>query len=210
MAVDADATVHTLDGSGSEPTPSDDVNEAEKSDDGARPSGQVASDSIKVGTRRAAGRRLVVSATIVAVLAGLTAWLGYQTYQSSKSQQRHNLFLTVARQGALNLTTISYADAGADVARILDSATGGFRDEFQQRSQSFIALVNKAQSKSVGTIIEAGVESEQDNEARVLVAVNVDTSLAGTPEPKPRAWRMRLIVQRIGDGAKISNVEFVP
>ena len=210
MAVDADTADHTLDGSGSEPTPSDDADDAQESYDGAPQSDQVASDSLEVGTRRGTGRRLVVSATTVAVLAGLTAWLGYQTYQSSQVQQRHNLFLTVARQGALNLTTISYTDAGADVARILDSATGGFRDEFQQRSQSFIALVNKAQSKSVGTIIEAGVESEQDNQAQVLVAVNVDTSLAGAPEPKPRAWRMRLMVQRIGDGAKISNVEFVP
>jgi Mce-associated membrane protein len=153
---------------------------------------------------------LAACAAVVAGLAGLTGWLGYQHYQSHQAQQRHNVFLQVARQAALNLTTISCREAGADVARILDSATGQFRDDFQDRSPPFIDLVNKAQSTSVGTIVDAGVQSEQDNQAQVLVAVNVDTSLAGTPEPQPRAWRMRLTVQRVGSGAKVSNVEFVP
>jgi Mce-associated membrane protein len=162
-----------------------------------------------VDTRPATGRTLAAGAAIVAGLAGLTGWLGYQHYQSHRIEQRHNLFLQVARQGALNLTTVSYTEAGADVARILDSATGQFRDDFQRRSQPFIDVVNSARSTSVGTIVDAGVQSERDNEAQVLVAVNVNTSLAGTPEPQPRAWRMRVTVQRVGSGAKVSNVEFV-
>jgi len=47
--------------------------------------------------------------------------------------------------------------------------------------------------------------------AEVLVAVTVNTSIAGQPEQAPRAWRMRILVQQDGDGqAKVSNVEFVP
>ena len=49
-----------------------------------------------------------------------------------------------------------------------------------------------------------------DNEAQVLVAVTVTTSNVGAPEQEPRAWRMRLTVQKVGDDAKVSNVEFVP
>ena len=37
-----------------------------------------------------------------------------------------------ARQGALNLTTISYTEADADVQRILDSATGTFLRRFSE------------------------------------------------------------------------------
>jgi Mce-associated membrane protein len=44
----------------------------------------------------------------------------------------------------------------------------------------------------------------------VLVAVSVKTSNAGAADNQPRGWRMRISVQKIGDQAKVSNVEFVP
>jgi Mce-associated membrane protein len=43
-----------------------------------------------------------------------------------------------------------------------------------------------------------------------LVAVTVKTSNAGAPDQQPRSWRMRISVQKVGDEAKVSNVEFVP
>ena len=69
---------------------------------------------------------------------------------------------------------------------------------------------SKAKSTSVGTITEAGLESEAAGTAQVLVAVAVKTSNAGAPEQDPRAWRMRIFVEQVGDQAKVSNVEFVP
>lgn len=156
--------------------------------------------------------RLAMIAGVVAVvaLAALTGWLGFRTYQSHQADEQQKLFLQVGRQGALNLTTIDFQHADADVQRILDSATGTFYDDFDKRSKPFIEVVKQAQSKSVGTIAEAGLESESDNGAQVLVAVTVKTSNAGAPEQAPRAWRMRISVQKVGDEAKVSNVEFVP
>lgn len=146
----------------------------------------------------------------VLALAGLVGWLGYRTYESQRAEEQRNVFLQVGRQGALNLTTIGYETADADVQRILDSATGSFYDEFQQRAEPFVEVVKQAQSKSVGTIAEAGIESASENEAQVLVAVTVQTTNAGAPEQQPRAWRMRISVQDIDGDAKVSNVEFVP
>ena len=156
--------------------------------------------------------RLATIAGLVLVLAlgGLTGWLGFRAYESRKAEEQRNLFLQVGRQGALNLTTIDHQQADADVQRILDSATGTFYDDFQKRAQPFIDVVKQAQSKSVGTISEAGLESESGDEAQVLVAVTVKTSNAGAPEQEPRAWRMRISVQKVGEEAKVSNVEFVP
>ncbi len=152
----------------------------------------------------------IVGLVLVVALAALTGWLGFRTYQSHKADEERNLFLQVGRQGALNLTTIDWQQADANVQRILDSATGTFYDDFQKRAQPFVEVVKQAQSKSVGTIAEAGLESESDNGAQVLVAVTVKTSNAGAPEQAPRAWRMRISVQKVGDEAKVSNVEFVP
>jgi Mce-associated membrane protein len=161
------------------------------------------------GAHRVARRAFGASLAMVVAFAGLVGWLSYRAYQSHQDQSQRNFYLQIARQGALNLTTINYTEAEADVQRIVDSATGTFRDDFTRRSQPFIDVVKQAQSKSQGVITEAAVESADSNSAHVLVAVNVNTSIAGVAEPQPRAWRMRIAVQKVGDGAKVSNVDFV-
>jgi Mce-associated membrane protein len=153
---------------------------------------------------------MIVGLVLVVALAGLTGWLGFRTYQSHQADEQRNLFLQVGRQGALNLTTIDWQQADANVQRILDSATGTFYDDFQKRAGPFVEVVKQAQSKSVGTIAEAGLETESGDGAQVLVAVTVKTANAGAPDQAPRAWRMRISVQKVGDEAKVSNVEFVP
>lgn len=153
----------------------------------------------------------ILGLVVVVALAGLVGWLGFRTYESQQLDAKRELFLQVGRQGAINLTTIDWEHAESDVQRILDSATGTFYDDFQQRAGPFIDVVKQAQSKSVGSVTEAGLESDTDAEARVLVAVTVQTSNAGAAEQQPRLWRMRVTVQDVGDDqVKVSNVEFVP
>lgn len=158
---------------------------------------------------RTSGRALQAAVAMIVALAGLLVWLGYGAYQSHRSDQRDDLFLATARQAAVDLTTVDYPKAEADVQRIVDSATGAFREDFQKRSQPFIEAVKQSQSKSQGSVIEAAVESAQADSARILVAVTVKTSLAGVAEEEPRAWRMRISVLKVGDQAKVSNVEFI-
>jgi Mce-associated membrane protein len=158
----------------------------------------------------ASWRATLFGLAIVVVLAGLVGWLGFRVYQSQQAQAQRSQFLQVARQGALNLTTIDWQHAEADVHRILDGATGEFYDDFAKRSQPFIEVLKQAQAKTVGTITEAGLESETTDSAQALVAVSVQTSNAGEPEQVPRAWRMRINVQKVGDQVKVSNVGFVP
>jgi Mce-associated membrane protein len=168
-------------------------------------------DVAPVQRRRSHVRQaLVVGLAVVTALAALVGWLGFRAYQSHSADQQRSLFLQVGRQGAINLTTIDWQHADADVERILSSATGTFFDDFSKRSQPFIDVVKRAQSTSVGTVTEAGVESETANDAKVLVAVSVKTSIASAPEQNPRAWRMRVSVHKVGDDVKVANVEFVP
>ena len=154
---------------------------------------------------------IAVGVAIIVALLGLGGWLGFRVHQDDQVQAQRNLYVPVARQTAINLTTIDYSEVDADIKRVLDSATGAFHDEFQNRSQPFVEVVKKVQSKSEGTISEAGVLSYTKDQARVLVAVAVKTSMAGAPpDQEPRRWRMRLTVDKTGDSAKVSNVEFVP
>jgi Mce-associated membrane protein len=156
------------------------------------------------------GSQWFAAAVIVVALAVLTGWLGYGTYQSHQDAERRAEFLEVGRQAAVNLTTLDFNDADAGVHRILDSATGKFRDEFASRSQPFIDALKQARSSSRGTVTIAGLESVIGAEAKVLVAVSVQSSTEAVPEQNPRAWRMQITIQQENDGMKVSNVEFVP
>ncbi|WP_443987135.1 Mce protein, partial [Mycobacterium marinum] len=153
---------------------------------------------------------IVVGLAAVVAMAALASWFGFHAYQSHQADQQRKLYVQVARQGAINLTTIDWEHVDTDIERILNSATGTFYDDFQRRSKPFIQVVQHFQSKSVGTITAAALESESDDAAQVLVAVSVKTTTAAAPEQRPRAWRMRITVQQVGDEAKVANVEFVP
>jgi Mce-associated membrane protein len=162
-------------------------------------------DARRSPTRLAA---VVGLASVVALLA-LVGWLGYQQHAVKSAIQQRNLFLETGKQAATNLTTIDFATADADIARILDSTSGAFHDDFKTRSGPFIDVVRKTQSKSAGKISEAAIESINGNTAQLLIAVNVETKTTAMPQPSSRAWRMRIAVERNGDSAKVTKVDFV-
>ncbi|OCB22543.1 mammalian cell entry protein [Mycobacterium intracellulare subsp. yongonense] len=149
-------------------------------------------------------------AAIFALLGGLVGWLGYQRYADHRAAESRAAIVAVARQGAVNLTTIDFNTADADIKRILDGATGKFRQDFADRSQPFVEVVKQVKSKSVGTVTAAGVESDDGNQAQVLVAMSVKTATEAEPQQDPREWRMRLNVQRVDGGLKVADVQFVP
>jgi Mce-associated membrane protein len=164
------------------------------------------------GLRRRTGLAVTIAGgfLIVAALAGATGWQAYHAYHAKAAEQQRNLFLRVASQGAVNLTTISHTEVDTDVQRILDSSTGTFHDDFQSRAQPFVDIVRKAQSTSQGTVTAAALESRRGDQATTLVAVAVKTSTRAAPQQEPRAWRIRITVQKVGDTAKVSDVQFVP
>lgn len=155
-------------------------------------------------------RPVALIAAAMLALIGVVGWLGYRTYEDWQTREQRNQLVEAARQGVVNLTTIDYTKADADIKRILDMSTGTFHDDFQRRSQPFMEVVKQAQSKSEGRVTEAGVESQHGNQAQVLVTVSVKMSNAGAPEQEPRAWRMRISVDKVNDIPKISDVQFVP
>jgi Mce-associated membrane protein len=155
---------------------------------------------------------LITAVLLIAALGSLAAWTGYAAALAHDSQRRQTMYIDVAKQGALNLANINAAHVDSDVQRILESSTGSFHQQFEERSRGFADFVQKAQSTSQATIREAGLESEDGDRARVLVALSVKVSAADTPpDQAPRSWRLRMTVEQIDDGSvKVSDVEFVP
>lgn len=153
-------------------------------------------------------RRLIAAA--LAALVALTGWLGWRDVGLRRAEEVRAEMLRAARDGLVALTTIDHQAVDADVRRILDASTGSFRAEFDQRAASFKEAARKAQSKSVGTVTEAGVESVEGDHGSVLVAMTVMTSNRGVPEQQPKAWRTRVTVVKDDGEFKVAEVEFVP
>ncbi|MDG4668138.1 Mce protein [Mycobacterium sp. 236(2023)] len=146
----------------------------------------------------------------LAGVAAVCGWVADTYHDQHVADQQEAAYLQTARQGALNLTTIDWQHADTDIARILDVSTGQFRDDFSARAQDFTTVVKQTQSRTEGTIVDAGIESETPTGAQVLVAINVTSTQGNQPEQRSRGWRMRILVERDGENAKIANVEFVP
>jgi Mce-associated membrane protein len=204
--VDVDSTADELDAEGAE-----DIEDAEDIDEAEAEAAQSDAKKRVPAWVSRIPHPIAVGVAIIVALLGVGGWLGFRVHQDRQVQADRGLYVQVARQTAINLTTINYAEVDADIKRVLDSATGGFHDEFQNRSQPFVEVVKKVQSKTEGTIAEAGLLNYTKDQAQVLVAISVKTSMANVPaDQEPRRWRMRLTVDKTGDGAKVSNVEFVP
>ena len=175
--------------------------------------GQPETDETEVRVEEPTSRiwvAVTVGVATILALSGLTGWLSYQTSQAHEAQQQRNRIVELAREFAVNLTTIDYTRVEADIQRIMDSSIGHFHDDFQRRSQPFVDIVKKAQSKSRGTVTAAGLESQDGDHAQTLIAVSGMTSTSAAPQQPLRAWRMRIDVQTAGQAGKVSGVEFVP
>lgn len=151
---------------------------------------------------------IILCAIVIVALSSVAGVLGHRLYGDREARGNENLFVESARQGVINLTTIHHNSVDADIKRILESSTGGFHDDFQRRAQSFAEVVKQAQTNSEGTVTAAAVQSQNPNGAKVLVTVTLKMSNTGAPEQPPRSWRMLIDVQRTGDTAKVSNVQF--
>ena len=153
-------------------------------------------------------RRLTIAA--LAILVAITGWLGWRDVQVRRAEHVRAAMVQAARDGVVALTTIDHERVDEDVQRILDKSTGVFRDDFAQRADSFTEAARKAQSKSVGTVSAAGVESVDGDRGRVLVTLIVMTSNRGAPEQQPKVWRTLVSVEKDGGDYRVASVEFIP
>lgn len=183
--------------------------EADQADE---PAADDSQDAVGPGVVEPARRRrlLIAGAAVLAVLIGVNLWAGWRDFQARRADAAREQMVASAREGLLALTTIDHHQIDRDVQRILDSSTGPFRDDFDQRAEPFKTAARTAQSTSVGTVTGTALESVGDDSAQVLVALTVMTSNRGLPEQHPKSWRTRVTVTRTDDGYKVAAVEFVP
>jgi len=155
--------------------------------------------------------RVLAAAVILAIcgLLGASGWMLWHHHTVLAERQRSAAYVAAARQGVVNLTSLDFNKAKEDVQRVLDSATGEFRDDFQRRADDFASVVKDSKAVTQGSVTASAVESMSKDSAVVLVLANERVTNAAGAKDDPRAFRFRVSVVRDGDQLKISKVEFV-
>ena len=154
---------------------------------------------------------VLTAAGIVAVLGllGASGWMLWRHHTVQVERQRSAAYTAAARQGVVNLTSLDFNKAKEGVQRVLDSATGEFRDDFQRRADDFASVVKDSKAVTEGSVTASAVESMGKDSAVVLVLANERVTNSAGAKDDPRAFRFRVSVVRDGDQLKISKVEFV-
>lgn len=156
-------------------------------------------------------RTILAAATIAAICAllGASGWMLWHHQRAVADRQRSAAFVAAAKQEVINLTSLDFNKAKEGVQRILDNATGEFRDDFQRRADDFASVVQDSKAVTDGKVVAAAVESMDRDSAVVLVLANERiTNVAGAKDDL-RPFRFRVSVAREGDQMKISKIEYV-
>jgi Mce-associated membrane protein len=153
---------------------------------------------------------LIIAAVVaICALLGVSGWMVWHHQNVLQERQRAAAYVAAARQGVINLTSLDFNKAKEGVQRVLDSATGEFRDEFQKRAEDFASVVKDSKAVTEGSVAATAVESMNKDSAVVLVLGNERvTNIAGAKD-QPRTFRFRVSVVHEGDQLKVSKVEFV-
>ncbi|WP_328658899.1 hypothetical protein [Nocardia salmonicida] len=157
------------------------------------------------------GQIIGLAAAAVLVLA-LVVGAGFAAFAARSGSQDEDLraqYTQTARQAVINLTTIRADSAKEDIDRILSVASGEFKNEFDGRVDPFMDVVKQAKVVSTGEVVESGIESVDENSAKVLVAAKQMVSNTGSAEPQARQYRFRITVSKGDSGMTVSKVEFV-
>ncbi|WP_099023772.1 hypothetical protein [Mycolicibacterium palauense] len=173
-------------------------------------------DSPPAGRRRRWYRRaapIAATAAVIGLIIALCTVSGLMIWQHDKAvarQQQITAFTAAASQGVTNLMSLDFNNADADLQRVMDSTTGAFHDDFQNSAKDFMTVMKESKVVSTAEVKAAGIESMDDNSAVVLVAAKSEVANQASKQPTPRAWRLSVTVERVGDGIKMSKVEFTP
>jgi Mce-associated membrane protein len=191
-----------------------DSDEAEATDEVTETPETPEPTELQPTARRLRAPKVSLALSIAAVVAivgflGASGWMAWQHQHVVKERQRAAAFIATARQGVINRTSLDFNKAKEDVQRVLDIATGEFKDDFQKRAEDFAAVVKDSKAVTEGSVTAAAVESMNNDSAVVLVLTNERVTNAAGAKDQPRTFRFRVSVVHDGDDLKVSKVEFV-
>ena len=153
---------------------------------------------------------LIAVLSVLLILLAAAALVG--ALQLREDKQRDDAradALVAARQEALNLTSIDGRDIDADLQRVLDDATGGFKTDFAQRSKDLKTVLTENQVIAEGKVLEAALVRSDLDTATALVVVDSNVKNKAAPQGRSNTYRMQLDLERHNGRWLTSALQFV-
>lgn len=140
----------------------------------------------------------LLSVLLVLSIAGVTLAVVALAGQRSRDQTRSEL-LRSGRQVVVDFTTYNYQSWQADSQRVLDGATGPFKEEYGNTSASLQPTMASNKATSAGEVKEAAVVSMDGDSAQVIVVADAIITNALLKNGQRRHYRIKLEMVREGD-----------
>ena len=158
---------------------------------------------------RRIGWPLIVLGLLLAALVAAGIPLGLKWLDAREEQQRYDDVLAAARAQTLAFTTLDYRTVDADIANVLDGATGEFRKEFEASRAEVKEVTTEAESVSTGEVLSAGVVAGDADSATVIVVADTVVRNVNAPTPQPRHYRIQLDLTLVDERWLTSDLQFV-
>jgi Mce-associated membrane protein len=153
--------------------------------------------------RRRRGVSPLAAGLCAAALAALV-FLGWQYQRHAVVADASRAALAAAQDYAVTLTSITAGSVDDNFAKVIDGATGEFKDMYGQSATQLRQMLidNKAMSK--GVVVDSAVKSATKD--RVEVLLFVDQSITNVANPVPRLDRSRVaLTMELADGRWLAS-----
>ena len=161
--------------------------------------------------RRSAGVVVLAVLSVLLVIACVVLALVVKSHRDARDQAdaARDAALSAGRTAIVNLDALSVSTIDADLARVLASATGNFKDQFGKAQADLKSLVVSRKTTSSGQILSAAVVRGDLDTATVLVAVDRLVKDSTTPAGTTAHDRWKLDLERHGGRWLVANLEAV-
>lgn len=154
-------------------------------------------------------RRLSVAAggAVLIAAAATSAALGSQLWHHRNIDMASNQAQATATAYAETLTSIDSAKVDENFTRILDGATGEFKDMYTKSSVQLRQLLIDNKATAHGTVVDSAIQSKSEDKVVVLLMVDQTLSNTALPDSRVDRSRMKITMERVGDRWLASKVE---
>jgi Mce-associated membrane protein len=188
-----------------------DADETDPDEIGADETGRA--ETARAATPTAHGATLTRVLAVLVALAALAAlffgtrWALALTDDGRELAEARDAVLVDARQAAININTLDFADVEAGLDLWEQSSTGPVLEEFRANREEYGQAVAQARRATEATVVDAAVAEldQRAGVARVLVGVDVRVFAEGQ-QPVLTRQRLQLEMTRTDEGWKASRV----
>ncbi|MGV0636244.1 Mce protein [Mycolicibacillus trivialis] len=176
--------------------------EAGPDGDSDRPAGEQPSP----WRRRVAA--LLVGAVVVGSL-GAFGYVGWRLYEVNAATAAGEAALAAAREYAVTLTTLDADDIDSNYTRVLDGATGDFKEAYALGAVQLRQMLIDNQATGNGVVIDAAVKSATKTKVEVLLFVDQSITNAVRTEPRIDRNRIQMTMELVDNRWLASQVELM-